>query len=126
MEEGRRSVDAVVIAALLGGLLSMGFLPFSTDDGALPIVLTVLVVVAIATVAVLKGKIVMGVAGVLLPAVGLIGAVRLANPASFWAKRRYEPGGRELARATKRYERHTRRYQRFQDRGAGAPGVPPG
>jgi hypothetical protein len=85
IEEGRRSVDAVVIAALLGGLLLMGFLPFSTDDGALPIVLTVLVVVAIATVAVLKGKIVMGVAGVLLPAVGLIGAVRLAKPASFWA-----------------------------------------
>jgi hypothetical protein len=52
-----------------GGLLLMGFLPFSTDDGALAIVLTVLVVVAIATVAVLKGKIVMGVAGVLLPAV---------------------------------------------------------
>jgi hypothetical protein len=71
MEEGRRSVDAVVIAALFGGLLLMGFRPFSTDDGALAIVLTALVVVAIATVA-LKGKIVMGVAGVLLPAVGLL------------------------------------------------------
>jgi hypothetical protein len=33
----------------------MGFLPFPTDDGALPIVLTVLVVVAIATVPVMKG-----------------------------------------------------------------------
>jgi hypothetical protein len=52
LKEGRRSVDAVVIAALPGGLLLMGFLPFSTDDGALPIVLTVLVVVAIATVGV--------------------------------------------------------------------------
>jgi hypothetical protein len=124
-EEGRRSVDAVVVAAVLGGLLLMGFLPFSTDDGALPIILSMLVVLAIATVAVLKGKIVMGVAGVLLPVVGLIGAIRLAKPGSFWARRRYEPGSRKLARATKRYERHTRRYQRFQDRVAGAPEGPP-
>jgi hypothetical protein len=120
-EEGRRSVDAVVIATVLGGMLLMGFLPFSTDDGALPIVLYTLSAVAVATVAVLKGKIVMGVAGVLFPPVGLIGAVRLAKPGSFWARRRYEPGSRKLARATARYERHTRRYQRFQDRIAGAP-----
>jgi hypothetical protein len=90
-----------------------------------PIILSMLAVVAIATVAVLKGKIVMDVAGVLFPVVGLIGAVRLAKPDSFSAKRRYEPGSRKLARATKRYERHTRRYQRFQDRVAGAPEAPP-
>jgi hypothetical protein len=120
-EEGRRSVDAVVIAALLGGLLLMGFLPFSTDDGAVPIVLTLLIVLALSAVAILKGKIVMGVAGVLFPVVGLIGAIRLAKPDSFWARRRYEPGSRKLARATARFARHRRRYQRFQDRIAGAP-----
>jgi hypothetical protein len=124
-EEGRRSVDAVVIAALLGGLLLMGFLPFSTDDGAGPIILTMLIVLLIAAVAILKGKIVMGVAGVLFPIVGLIGAIRIAKPGSFWAKRRYEPGSRKLARAERRYERHTRRYQRFQDQVAGAPERPP-
>ena len=35
-EEGRRSVDAVVVAALIGGLLLLGFLPFSTDSGIVP------------------------------------------------------------------------------------------
>jgi hypothetical protein len=124
-EEGRRSVDAVVIAAVLGGLLLMGFLPFSTDDGAGPIVVTMLIVLALSALAILKGKIVMGVAGVLFPIIGLIGAIRLAKPGSFWAERRYEPGSRKLARATKRYERHTRRYQRFQDQVAGAPEGPP-
>ena len=124
-EEGRRSVDAVVIAAVLGGLLLMGFLPFSTDDGALPIIITMLIVLSIAAVAILKGKIVMGVAGVLFPLVGVIGAIRLAKPGSFWAERRYKPGSRKLARAERRYERHTRRYQRFQDRVAGAPERPP-
>ena len=124
-EEGRRSVDAVVIAAVLGGLLLMGFLPFSTDDGALPIIITMLIVLSIAAVAILKGKIVMGVAGVLFPLVGVIGAIRLAKPGSFWAERRYKPGSRKLVRAERRYERHTRRYQRFQDRVAGAPERPP-
>jgi hypothetical protein len=123
-EEGRRSVDAVVIAALLGGLLLMGFLPFSTDDGVIPIILSVLVVLAISAVAILKGKIVMGVAGVLFPIVGLIGAIRLAKPDSPWGQRRYEPGSRKLARAERRYERHTRRYRGFQDRVAGTPEGP--
>jgi hypothetical protein len=120
-EEGRRSVDAVVIAALIGGLVVMGFLPVSTDAGAVTIIGTTVVVLAIAVVAVLKGKFVLGVVGMLVPIVGLVGAVRLAKPGSPWAQRRYAPGSRKLARATERYERHTRRYQRFQDQLAGAP-----
>jgi hypothetical protein len=120
-EEGRRSVDAVVVAALVGGLLLMGFLPFSTDAGALTIVATTAVVLGIAIVAVLKGKYVLGVAGMLVPIVGLVGAVRLAKPESPWARRRYVPGSAKLVRAARRSERHARRYQRFQDKLAGAP-----
>jgi hypothetical protein len=120
-EEGRRSVDAVVIAALIGGLLVMGFLPFSAEGGVPAIVASVLITLAISTVAVMKGKIVLGVAGMLIPIVGLVGAIRLAKPGSPWARRRYAAGSRKLARAAERSERHTRRYQRFQDRLAGAP-----
>jgi hypothetical protein len=120
-EEGRRSVDAVVIAALMGGLLGMGFLPFSTDSGVPAILLTMLGVLALATVTVLKGKVVLGVAAMILPVAGLIGAIRLAKPESLWARKRYPAGSRKLERATQRNERHTRRYQRFQDRVAGAP-----
>jgi hypothetical protein len=120
-EEGRRSVDAVVIAALVGGLLLMGFLPFSTDEGIVPIVVSILVALAVAAVAVLKGKVVLGVAGMLVLPLGLVAAIRLAKPGSPWARRRYPAGSRKLARSTKRYERHARRYRRFQDRVAGAP-----
>jgi hypothetical protein len=52
-----------------------------------------------------------------------VGAVRLAKPESPWARRRYTPGSAKLGRATRRAERHARRYQRFQDRLAGAPAV---
>jgi cell division protein FtsW (lipid II flippase) len=120
-EEGRRSVDAVVIAALIGGLILMGFIPFSTDAGTLTILVTTAVVLGIAVVAALKGKYLLGVAGMLVPIVGLVGAIRLAKPESPWARRRYAAGSAKLARATRRSERHARRYQRFQDHLAGAP-----
>jgi lysyl-tRNA synthetase class 2 len=122
-EEGRRSVDAVIIAAAIGGLLLMGFLPFSTNSGAPTMVFSALVALAISTVAVLKGKVLMGVVGMLFLPVGIVGAIRLAKPGSWWARRRYRPGSDKLDRATARSERHRRRYQRFQDRIAGAPTV---
>ena len=125
-EEGRRSVDAVVIAALVGGLLLMGFIPFGTDQGVIPILLSVLAALALSGIAIFKGKVVSGVTGMLVPLVSLVAAVRLANPGSPWARRRYAAGSRKLARATARYARHTRRYQRFQDRLAGAPTTPAG
>jgi hypothetical protein len=80
-------------------------------------------VLGIAVVAVLKGKYLLGVAGMLVPLVGLVAAIRLAKPGSPWARRRYAPGSTKLARAMRRHERHERRYQRFQDRVAGAPAV---
>jgi hypothetical protein len=120
-EEGRQSVDAVIVAAIVGGLLLMGFLPFSTDSGAPAIVLSVLVSLAVATVAVLKGKVFLGVAGMLFLPAGVVGAIRLAKPGSPWARRRYPEGSRRRIESERRFERHTRRYQRFQDRVAGAP-----
>jgi hypothetical protein len=123
-EQGRRSVDAVVIATLIGGLLMMGFVPFGTDEGVVTIVASVLVVLALSTVAVLKGKIFLGVAGMLVPFVSLVAAIRLAKPDSPWARRRYPRESGKLARATTRYERHVRRYRRFQSGIAGAPSAP--
>ena len=120
-EEGRRSVDAVVIAAAVGGLLLLGFLPFSTEDSLAVILVSVLAALGLAAIAVMKGKVVLGVAGVVVPLLALIGAVRLAKPDSPWARRRYRSGSRKLERARARYARFERRYRRFQDRVAGAP-----
>lgn len=120
-EEGRRSVDAVLVATIVAGLVLLGFLPVGTDDGVPVIIVTVLVVLAISAVAILKGKVFMGIAGMLFPLIGVVGAIRLAKPGSPWANRRYKPGSKKLARAEKRYGKHTARYQRFQDQIAGAP-----
>jgi hypothetical protein len=123
-EEGRRSVDAVAIASAVAGLLLVGFLPFGTQDSWGLIIVSVLFVLTLTTITVLKGKVILGVASMFFAWFGIFGAIRLARPGSIWAGRFYKPGSRELAEAEKRFARHTRRYQRFQDRIAGAPDVP--
>ncbi|HEX2413779.1 MAG TPA: hypothetical protein VHJ37_01055 [Thermoleophilaceae bacterium] len=120
-EAGRRSVDAIVVASLVAGLVLLGFLPFSTEDSGPAIVFGVLLNLGLAGIAVFKGKLFMGIAGVLFPLVSIIAAIRLAKPESPWARRFYKPGSKKLARSEARYEKHTRRYRRFQDQIAGAP-----
>ena len=125
-EEGRRSVDAVVIAVAVAGLLLLGFLPVSTEDSGWGIAFSVLLVLARRGAHHPEGQ------GHLRrgrhdlrPVLGIFGAIRLAKPGSFWARRRYKPGSKKLARSEKRYARKTARYRRFQDRIAGAPSIPP-
>src|SRR3954451_16866084 len=103
--EGRSSVDAVLIALVVGTLLLLGANPFDDDRarGEAAVALTVAVNVVFAVVAILKGRVVLGVAGVFLPLVAVVGAVRLARPASPWARRWYSPGSRRDERSRARF-----------------------
>ena len=103
--EGRSSVDAVLIALVVGVMLLVGANPFDTDDaqGEGLLALTVLLHVTTALVAVLKGRVVLGVVGVFVPFVALVGAVRLARPASPWARWRYPEGSAHRARSLRRF-----------------------
>ncbi|MGY1783326.1 hypothetical protein [Geodermatophilus sp. SYSU D01036] len=103
--EGRSSVDAVLIALVVGVLLLAGANPFDADDAdsEAALALTVAVNLVFALVAVLKGRVVLGVVGVFVPLVALVGAVRLARPASPWARRRYAPGSPRAERALRRF-----------------------
>jgi hypothetical protein len=49
-----------------------------------------------------KGRVLLGVIGVFIPVVAFFGAVRLAHPASIWAKRRY--GDARMAKAHARFD----------------------
>ena len=122
-EQGRQSVDAVIVATLLGGALLLGFTPWDSHDASsvLAATATVVAVLAISTIAALKGKYTSAVVGVLVALVGLVAAIRLAKPGSPWAQRRYAEGSGKLARATARGERSRKRYRRWQDRIGGAP-----
>jgi hypothetical protein len=126
-EEGRASVTAVVIVLLFGGLVLLGLAPFDLKNNAASLeTLTIAIAVdlALATLAIAKGKRVLGLIGIFIPLVSLAGALRLASPTSIWARRFYDPKGRRFARSEARWKRIKARRQRFSDMIAGAPETP--
>ncbi|WP_219463447.1 hypothetical protein [Nonomuraea rhizosphaerae] len=109
-EEGRTSVDAVFIAVAVTGLLLIGLRPLTFDFGT-PLAPGALIVanLALAVVTLLKGKIWTGMAGLFVPPLLLVGAVRLARPGSPWAHWFFVGGSsRKMATATHREERWRR------------------
>jgi len=125
-EEGRSSVDAVIFAAIIGGGIVVGFVPLDAGEGGstLAIVSTVAVDLALCAFVALKGKVSVAVIGMFIPPVAWVGAIRLARPGSWWAKRRYKPESGKLVKAQARKARHDRRVRRFQDLIGGAPSLP--
>jgi hypothetical protein len=126
--EGRKSIDAVVIAACIGGVLLIGTAPFGVDDtvsqqGLTAAAITVAFNIFWALVCVLKGKIAFGLIGLFFPVVSIVGALRLAKPDSPWARRRYARRPKKMARAQRRYgvERQ-QRLDRMRDLIGGAHG----
>ncbi|MFC4114720.1 hypothetical protein [Nonomuraea zeae] len=109
-EEGRTSVDAVFIAVAVTGLLLIGLRPLTWDYGTLVNPAALIVAnLALAVVTLLKGKIWTGMAGLFVPPMLLVGAVRLARPGSPWAHwffARRSP--RKMAKAIHREERWRR------------------
>ena len=71
-EEGRSSVDAVIIAVLIGWMLVVGAAPFDSEEqsSVLAIVLAVTVNLCFVVVVVGKGKLLTAILGALHPAVG--------------------------------------------------------
>jgi len=114
-EEGRSSLDAVVVAALFGGLIVLGMAPFDVSDASpsLSLGFTVAIDLALCAIVVLKGKPLLGLIGIFVPPVSLVGALRLASPRSPWARRWYSAGSRKLTRARERFERIHKRRQRL-------------
>lgn len=105
-EEGRQSVDAVIVFALMAGLLFVGFTPIVIGpEGGIGDILAYVVIQipgwSLAVICFLKGKLIWGVVGLYFWPVAMVGALRLAKPTSWWAKRRYE--AEKLARSSNRY-----------------------
>jgi hypothetical protein len=124
-EEGRRSVDAVIVAAVIAALILLGARPLSGSDtsSVVGIVVAIVVVLGLSLAALLKGRTMLGVLGLVFPPLALIALVRLARPTSPWARWLYPVDGRRMRRATVRFERRARRHRRWQDRIGGAPSV---
>ncbi|MFJ7165943.1 hypothetical protein ACIQUV_10625 [Streptomyces globosus] len=131
-EQGRKSVEIVVLTAAVVGLVLAGFLPFGVNDLTTQerqnrglVVMNMAGNFFLALVALWKGKARTALFGMVIPLVALVGAVRLARPGSPYARRFYANRPRARARAGLRAFHHDRRWaaprRRFEEFIGGAP-----
>jgi hypothetical protein len=140
--EGRLSIDAVFVAAGITALLLLGITPVGVKNvadyqrllpGTAGAVATLHVAVAalflLASLTLLKGKVWTGLAGLFVPPLFIVGAIRLARPGSPWARWRYRDRPGKQAKAERR-EQHLREPVirlkiRVQDKMTGSHDLPP-
>ncbi|MEE3852328.1 DUF2254 family protein [Gordonia sp. LSe1-13] len=138
-EEGRTSIDAVFVAIAIGLLFLLGLRPIgfaevdeyrATTDGStrVGLLISLVLVVSLAVITLLKGKVWTGLLGMFLPPLLIVGAWRVARPRSPWARWRYgeKPGKQQKSLAReRRYREPVVRWKiLFQEWVAGRFGVP--
>ncbi|MFE9427142.1 hypothetical protein ACFYNO_29715 [Kitasatospora sp. NPDC006697] len=108
-EQGRKSVDAVILGILFTALLLTGYVPLavpgqsgSEGTGRWGLVAVISVNALMSVVALFKGKLWTGLLGIMVPGLSWVGAIRLARPSSPWARWRYRDRPRRRARALRR------------------------
>ena len=100
-KQGRRSIDAVMVAAGVSGMLLVGFRSWidaatQVEDVVFAIVGVIGVLgIVLAIVNAAKEKFGMAIISILVPVAGLPSAFRLAKPHSVWAKLFYRHGKKE-------------------------------
>lgn len=105
-DEGRKSVDAVVLGVAFGAIFLLHSTPFgSSSEDLSRTALTIIQIINICFViiAALKGKIFFAIFGIFIPLLAIVAAIRLAEPDSVWAKKFYKVKNKKLARSKKRY-----------------------
>ena len=88
----------------------------ATALGRAAFLVTIAIGGVLSAVALLKGRLWLGVLGLLFPLLALIGTLRLARPNSPWARWRYRPGSRKSAKTAARAGRHKVRGRRLKHR----------
>jgi hypothetical protein len=126
--EGRSSIDAVIIGTALAGILLHTASPFGVNvseyEGQRKVVFALLALNYLcALVCFLKGKPIVGAVGLLIPLVAFSGATRLAKPHSPWSRWFYGKRPARLERARRRFDSgwQGRLERRVTDLIGGAP-----
>ena len=128
-EQGRSSIDAMVIAAAGMMLVLLGLSPFSFNTSSVQETVASIVgavfVLGLVLICFAKQRVLHGTVGFFLFPVALYGAARIGKPGSPWARRRYgerRPGKQASAEDRFRPDRRTERFKNaFRDIVGGKP-----
>jgi lysyl-tRNA synthetase class 2 len=119
-DEGRTSVDAMLMGIALMGLLLVGFSPFNVNEsdsgGSGLAALAGLIAFNgfFAAIVFLKKKPFIGTVSIFVVLVGIISSIRLAKPGSPWAHWFYDPERGSHLRRKIRERKHRRSVARFE------------
>jgi hypothetical protein len=103
-QQGRRSIDAVIVATTVTGMVLVGFTAWvdvatEVEDAVFALVGAFgMITIGAVVVNLAKEKFGMAIVGLFIPPVGVVGALRLGRPGSLWA-RLYRESKRGRARA---------------------------
>src|SRR4051794_26643775 len=109
-QQGRKSIDAVIIAATIAGMILVGFSAWvdvakDVEDGVFALVGSFgILALVVALVNLAKERLVFAVVGLFILPVGVVIAFRLARPHSLWARLFYRD--KKKARAEARFSGH--------------------
>lgn len=127
-EEGRSSISALIVAVAITTALVVGANPFDvvpTQKNDVPGVFVALglgINALFVVITILKGKLPAGLIGIFIPGLALITTTRVAKPGSWWARRRYNPGGRLDRRSRRRFgPEYEARWNHIRDLIGGRP-----
>jgi len=113
-EQGRQSIDAVIVFTVITGFMLVGAYPVTIGpegsvEDVLDFVLTQIVNIFFVVVCIKKGKLMWGVFGIYFLPLAIVGACRLAKPSSSWAKKRYDE--KKMALAHERYDKEEKVFK---------------
>lgn len=117
--EGRKSIDAIVLAAAFGSLFLLRVTPLGFGEGRTGWTLAsvVLLNIAITLIAAYKGKIYFALFGLFIPTLSIIAAIRLAEPDSAWAHSFYlKKQPKKIKKSRKRYEHYEKVWRTRKER----------
>lgn len=109
-QEGRRSIDAVIVAAAISGIVLIGFAGWisvakKVEDVVFTVVGTFgIIAIIFAVVNLAKERLISAVVGLFILPFGMVIAFRLGRPHSLWARIFY--GDEKKARAEERFSQH--------------------
>jgi hypothetical protein len=117
-EEGKKSLDAVMIAAVVVLVLLASTTPVGVErgegDGLWPVTIALVFHLGFVVITALKGKMTTALVGLPMPLFSFVGALRLARPDSFWARRFYRKRPKKRERAQRRQARLLARRDRLR------------
>lgn len=101
--QGRVSLDAVVLVTAFMLLVVLGTKPFGVEGNESPGATVAIVAIDLVLIVItfLKGRIGLGAIAIFIPGLAVWGSLRLGKPHSPWGRRRYK--GKKLERAERRF-----------------------